>query len=149
MKNKPEKKYAPVLDNYGQSCFARSDFNKVKCVCRTQIMPPPDHQNPVDMHTSIMCIKILHNIKAVAPNLQEELAGETMFPLCSQYEKNDKVQLPVILRIFDANQIAVDIHTSIMFINIMQNIKAVALKLQEELAGQTMFPLCSQYGKND
>jgi hypothetical protein len=44
-------------------------------------------------------------------------------------QKNDKVQLPVILRIFDANQIAVDIHTSIMFINIMQNIKAVALKL--------------------
>ena len=23
---KLEKKYAPALDNYGQSCFARSDF---------------------------------------------------------------------------------------------------------------------------
>jgi hypothetical protein len=23
-----EKKYAPALDNYGQSCFARSDFFK-------------------------------------------------------------------------------------------------------------------------
>ena len=39
---KLEKKYAPALDNYGQSCFVRSDL--------------PDHQNPVDMHTSIMCI---------------------------------------------------------------------------------------------
>jgi hypothetical protein len=31
--------------------------------------PPPDHQNPMDMHTSIMCINILQNIKAVAPKL--------------------------------------------------------------------------------
>ena len=64
-----EKKYA--LDNYGQSCFVRSDFLKMKCVCKTQMMPPPppDHQNPVDMHTSIMCINIIQNIKAVAPKL--------------------------------------------------------------------------------
>ena len=55
----------------------------MKCVCKTQIMPPPDHQNPVDMHTSIMCINILQNIKAVALKLWEELAGQTMFPLCS------------------------------------------------------------------
>ena len=47
-------------------------------------------------------------------------------------------QLPVILRIFDENQNPVDMHTSIMCINILQNIKAVALKLQE-LAGQTMY----------
>jgi hypothetical protein len=40
---KLEKKYAPALDNYGQ--------------------------NPVDMHTSIMCINILQNIKAVALKL--------------------------------------------------------------------------------
>ena len=106
----------------------------MKCVCKTQIMPPPDHQNPVDMHTSIMCINILQNIKAVALKLWEELAGQTMFPLCSQYE-----QLPVILRIFDENQTPVDMHTSIMCINILQNIKAIALKLQEELAGQTMY----------
>jgi hypothetical protein len=66
---KLEKKYAPALDNYGQSCFVRSDFLKMKCVCKTQMMPPPDHQNPVDMHTSIMCINILQNIKAVAPKL--------------------------------------------------------------------------------
>jgi hypothetical protein len=39
-----EKKYAPALDNYGQSCFVRSDFLKMKCVCKTQMMPPPDHQ---------------------------------------------------------------------------------------------------------
>ena len=41
----------------------------IKCVCKTQMMPPPDQQNPVDMHTSIMCINILKNIKAVAPKL--------------------------------------------------------------------------------
>jgi hypothetical protein len=38
-----------------------------------------ENQNPVDMHTSIMCINILHNIKAVALKLLEELAGQTMF----------------------------------------------------------------------
>jgi hypothetical protein len=37
-----------------------------------------------------------------------------------------KIQLPVILRIFDENQNPVDMHTSIMCINILQNIKAVA-----------------------
>jgi hypothetical protein len=39
------------------------------------------------------------------------------------------VQLPVILRIFDENQNTVDMNTSIMYINILQNIKAVAPKL--------------------
>ena len=66
---KLEKKYAPALDNYGQSCFVRSDLKKMKCVCKTQMMPPPDHQNPVNMYTSIMCINILKHIKAVAPKL--------------------------------------------------------------------------------
>ena len=66
---KLEKKYTPTLDNNGQSCFVRSDFLKMKCVCKTQMMPLSDHQNPVDMHTSIMCINILQNIKAVAPKL--------------------------------------------------------------------------------
>ena len=47
------------------------------------MMPPPDHHNPVDMHISIMRIHILQNIKAVAPKLLEELAGQTMFPLCN------------------------------------------------------------------
>ena len=54
-------------------------------------------------------------------------------------EQNDQVQLPVILRIFEENQNPVDMHTSIMCINILQNIKAVAPKLQEEIAGQTMY----------
>ena len=59
-----------ALDNYGQSGFVRSDFFlKMKCFCKTQMMPPPDHQNPVDMHISIMRIHILQNIKAVAPKL--------------------------------------------------------------------------------
>jgi hypothetical protein len=66
---KLEKKYAPTLDNYGQSCFVRSDFLKMKCVCKPQMMPLIDHQNPVDMHTSIMCINIIQNNKAVAPKL--------------------------------------------------------------------------------
>ena len=44
-------------------------------------------------------------------------------------EQNDYVKLPVILRIFEENQNPVDMHTSIMCINILQNIKAVAPKL--------------------
>jgi hypothetical protein len=47
------------------------------------------------------------------------------------------------LGIFDENQNPVDMHTSIMGINILQNIKAVAHKLLEELAEQTMFALFS------
>jgi hypothetical protein len=35
-------------------------------------------------------------------------------------EQNDQVQLPVILRIFEENQNPVDMHTSIMCINILQ-----------------------------
>ena len=53
--------------------------------------------------------------------------------------KNDQVQLPVILRIFEENQNPVAMHTSIMCINILLNIKAVAPKLKEEVAGQTMY----------
>jgi hypothetical protein len=83
---KLEKKYAPALDNYGQSCFVRSDLKKMKCVCKTQMMPPPDHQNPVDMHTSIivsdhqnpvdmhtsiMCIIILQNIPCICIRTDE------------------------------------------------------------------------------
>ena len=34
-----ENKYAHALDNYEQSCFVRSDFFKMKCVCKTQMMP--------------------------------------------------------------------------------------------------------------
>jgi hypothetical protein len=43
------------------------------------MMPLPDHQNPVDMHTSIMCINTIQNIKAVAPKLLEEIAGQTIY----------------------------------------------------------------------
>ena len=35
--------------------------------CHYQIFD--ENQNPVDMHTSIMCINIIQNIKAVAPKL--------------------------------------------------------------------------------
>jgi hypothetical protein len=43
--------------------------------------------------------------------------------------RTNKVQLPLILRTFEENQNPVDMHTSIMCINILQNIKAVAPKL--------------------
>jgi hypothetical protein len=43
--------------------------------------------------------------------------------------KMTQVQLPVILRIFEENLNPVDMHTSIMCINILQNIKAVAIVL--------------------
>ena len=44
-------------------------FKKWSVSVRHKWCPNPDHRNPVDMHTSIMCINILQNIKAVAPNL--------------------------------------------------------------------------------
>ena len=44
LKQKLEKKYAPALDNYGQSCFVGSDLKKMKCVYKTQMMPPPNHK---------------------------------------------------------------------------------------------------------
>jgi hypothetical protein len=43
------------------------------------------------------------------------------------YDTND--MMLIILRIFEENQNPMDMHTSIMCINILQNIKAVALKL--------------------
>jgi hypothetical protein len=60
-----------IIDNLiiMDKVVVRSDLLKMKCVCNTQMMPPPDHQNPVDMHTSIMCINILQNMKAVALKL--------------------------------------------------------------------------------
>ena len=58
----------PPLDNYGQICFVRSDLKKKGSVSVAQMMCLPI-KNPVDMHTSIMCINIIQNIKAVAPKL--------------------------------------------------------------------------------
>jgi hypothetical protein len=45
--------------------------------CHYQIFD--ENQNPVDMHTSIRCINILQNIKAVAPKMEEEIAGQSMY----------------------------------------------------------------------
>ena len=50
-KKKLEKKYAPALDNYGQSLVIFKE----------------------------MCINIIQNIKAVTPKLQKEIAGQTMY----------------------------------------------------------------------
>jgi hypothetical protein len=43
--------------------------------CHYQIFD--ENQNPVDMHTSIMCINILQNIKAVARKIEESQATVT------------------------------------------------------------------------
>jgi hypothetical protein len=48
------------------------------------------------MHTSIMCINILQNIKAVG--------GDSRTNHVSISGRMNQVQLPVILRIFDENQ---------------------------------------------
>ena len=53
-KKKLEKKYAPALDNYGQSCFVRSDFEKMKC--KTQMMPPPDHKKEMKSNYKVPVI---------------------------------------------------------------------------------------------
>jgi hypothetical protein len=40
------------------------------------------------MYNSIMCINIMQNIKAAAPKLYEEIAGQTMY-LYPDDEQND------------------------------------------------------------
>jgi hypothetical protein len=50
-----EKKYAPTLDNYGQSCFVRIYFLKMKCVCKTQMMPSSDHKKEMKSHSLSFC----------------------------------------------------------------------------------------------
>jgi hypothetical protein len=49
--------------------FHRGGIKKLlsPTTCHYQIFD--ENQNPVDMHTSIMCINIIQNIKAVAPKL--------------------------------------------------------------------------------
>ena len=51
------------------SAFRRGGIKKwlSPTTCHYQIFD--ENQNPVDMHTSIMCINILQNIKAVALKL--------------------------------------------------------------------------------
>jgi hypothetical protein len=44
-------------------------FIHIMEVCMSTGFLFDENQNPVDMHTSIVCINILHNIKAVAPKL--------------------------------------------------------------------------------
>jgi hypothetical protein len=61
-------------------CPANSSYSfRATALIFCGILPPLDHQNPVDMHTSIMCINILQNIKAVAPKLKEEIAVQTIY----------------------------------------------------------------------
>jgi hypothetical protein len=47
--------------------FSSRGHKKSPTTCHYQIFE--ENQNPVDMHTSIMCINIILNIKAVAPKL--------------------------------------------------------------------------------
>jgi hypothetical protein len=48
--------------------FLRGRFKIIKCKW-PGLRIFDENQNPVGMHTSIMCINILQNIKAVAPKL--------------------------------------------------------------------------------
>jgi Na+/melibiose symporter-like transporter len=66
----------------------------------------------------IFCMMFIHIM---------ELAEQSLY--AASTKKMIKVQLLVILRIFEENQNLVDMYTSIMCINIIQNIKAVAPKL--------------------
>ena len=113
-KEKLEKKYAPppppALDNYGQSC----DFLKMKCVCKTQMMPLPDHKKEMKPNYLSFC-EYLTKIPPPPPTFHRGSIKKC--PTTCYYQ------------IFDENQNPVDMHTSIMCINIIQNIKAVAPKL--------------------
>jgi hypothetical protein len=58
---KLEKKYAPTIDNYGQCCFIRSDFFKMKCVCKTQMMPRLTIRNYKQVKSSLtLCMMFYH-----------------------------------------------------------------------------------------
>ena len=65
--DKLEKKYAPALDNYGQSCFVRSDFLKMKCVCKTQMMPPSDHKK---LYTSQKLFNTMYDVLSYSTCIQ-------------------------------------------------------------------------------
>ena len=58
LNGKLEKNYAPALDNYGQSCFVRSDFLKMKCVCKTQMMTIGNYKQVKSSLT--LCIMFYH-----------------------------------------------------------------------------------------
>jgi hypothetical protein len=77
---KLEKKYAPALDNYGQRCFVRSYFFKMKCVCKTQMMPPPDHNKEMKANNLSFCEYL------------------TKIPSPDFLSQGHKVQLPVIIK---------------------------------------------------
>jgi hypothetical protein len=62
----------------------------MKCVCKTQMMPPPDHQNPVDMHTSIMCINILQANFAISSALLIRVCEYLKF---SVRHRTDRMQI--------------------------------------------------------
>jgi hypothetical protein len=96
------------------------------------MMPLPDHQNHVDMHTSIMCIQFLIVTRIC---FEVVLVGG----MVGLQQTKGKIWMTIILIIMIFSHIAmmplpdhqnhVDMHTSIMCINILQNIKAVAPKL--------------------
>ena len=109
-----EKKYAPALVNYGQSCFIRSDFFKMKCVCETQ-MTIRNYKQVKSSLTLCMMFYVVSK-KEMKSNYLSFCEYLTKIPPCHY-------------QIFYENQNPVNMHTSIMCINIVQNIKAVAPKL--------------------
>ena len=104
-----------ALDNYGQSCFVRSDFLKMKCVCKTHMMPPPDYKKEMKSNYLSFCEYLTKILPP--PTFRCRGIKKLLSPTTCHYQ------------IFDENQNPLDMHTSIMCINILQNIKAVALKL--------------------
>jgi hypothetical protein len=104
--NITRKEVCPALDFYGQSCFVRSDFFKMRCVCKTQMMPLADHKKEMKSNYMSFCEYLT---KIPPPDFS--------------------VQLPVIIKYLMKIKILWDMHTSIMCINIIQNIKAVVPKL--------------------
>jgi hypothetical protein len=102
-----------ALDNYGQSCFVRSDFLKMKCVCKTHMMPPPDYKKEMKSNYLSFCEYLT---KIPPPTFHR---GGIKKWLKSNYH----------YQILNENQNPVDMHTTIICIDILQNIKAVAPKL--------------------
>jgi hypothetical protein len=113
-KRELEKKYASALDNYGQSCFVRSYFLKWSVSVRHKWCPLPDHKKEMKSNYLSFCEYLTNPLP---PTFHHGGIKKWLSPTTCHYQ------------IFDENQNPVDMHTSIMCINIIQNIKAVAPKL--------------------
>jgi hypothetical protein len=53
--------YAPTLDNYGQSCFVRSDLKKIN-VCKTQMMDLTIRNYKQVKSSLTLCMMFYHTV---------------------------------------------------------------------------------------